>query len=408
MFTVEGKYNTAHVYQKEENVESSCIFQIRTLMNQPFVAGESIRIMADCHTGKGVCIGYTQTLHSRKVCPSLVGVDIGCGVLVARLGKTIGDFDSLDDVIRKNVPSSTSIHKEPTVDMDFSAYRCADALVERDRLVRSAGTLGGGNHFIEIDTDEEGNYYLAVHTGSRNLGAQIADYYQNRAYENLKDRKVFPVDYKDVLDTCRAQGRENEIGKILTQLKAECAEKPVLFREYAYLEGDGFDDYINDMKLAQEYAENNRRTIAAIILEKWLGKSIGDCEFFETIHNYIDTDSMILRKGSVEAKKGQELIIPINMAVGSIIGEGKSCAEMNYSAPHGAGRLMTRTAAKKDISLDDFRNSMKGIYSTCVSRATLDESPQAYKKLEDITPHIEDTVDVKKIIRPVYNFKAPE
>lgn len=408
MFKVKGKYNTAEIFQKEELVEKSCIDQIKLLMDQPFVEGEDIRIMPDCHTGKGVCIGYTQTLRNRKVCPSLVGVDIGCGVFVVKLGSCMEPLSALDKIIRKYIPSSTNVHKTPTTDIDFSTYRCGDALKNKERLLCSIGTLGGGNHFIEIDTEGEGLFYLVIHTGSRNLGLQIAEYYQDKAYEILKTENFHKFDIKALIEDYKARGLEKELPAKLIQLKAECTEKPVLFKEYAYLEGKDFDDYIHDMKLAQEYAKENRRAIASIILDNWLGKALGDFETFETVHNYIDTDSMILRKGSVEAKLGQELIIPINMSEGSIIGIGKSCREMNFSAPHGAGRLMSRTEAKKKISLEEFRKAMDGIYSTCVSKSTLDESPQAYKRLEDILPHIEKTVDAKKIIRPVYNFKAPE
>ena len=377
-------------------------------MNQPFVEGEDIRIMPDCHTGKGVCIGYTQTLRSRKVCPSLVGVDIGCGVLVVKLGSKIGSFPDLDRIIREKIPSSTNVHKTHTTEIDFPTYRCGEYLENRERLLCSIGTLGGGNHFIEVNIDEEKNYYLAIHTGSRNLGLQIAEYYQEVAYEKLKTANSMAIDVKAVIDDYKVRGLAKEISAKLKELKAKCVEEPVLLKEYAYLEGEDFDKYIHDMKLAQEYAKENRKAIASIILEKWLGRKLEDCEYFETVHNYIDTDSMILRKGSVKAKKGQELIIPINMAEGSIIGNGKNCADMNYSAPHGAGRLMSRTAAKKNVSIEEFKASMDGIYSTCVTKATLDESPQAYKRLKDILPHIRKTVEVKKIIKPVYNFKAPE
>ena len=398
MFEIKGKYNTAFVFQTRESVEDSCLEQIETLMNQPFVENEDIRIMPDCHTGVGVCIGYTQTLRNRRVCPSLVGVDIGCGVLVVNLGKNIGNFDVLDMVIRENIPSGNNIHNRPTTEMNFDEFRCS--VSNKDRILRSMGTLGGGNHFIEVDTDGV-NYYLVIHTGSRNLGVQVANFHQDLAYKLMSK----PVDVSSVIADYKARGLEKELSKKLQELKAE-AVKPS--KEYSFLEGEHFDDYISDMKLCQKYAHDNREAIATVILNRWLGKTLNDFEHFETIHNYIDTENMLIRKGAVAAASGTELIIPINMAEGSLICEGKDFSNMNCSAPHGAGRLMSRAEAKKAVSLEEFKDVMSGIYSTCVSSATLDESPMAYKKLKDILPHIESTVKVKKIIKPVYNFKAAE
>lgn len=398
MFEIKGKYNTAFVFQTRESVEGSCLEQIETLMNQPFVENEDIRIMPDCHTGVGVCIGYTQTLRNKRVCPSLVGVDIGCGVLVVNLGKNIGNFDVLDMVIRENIPSGNNIHNHPTTELNFDEFRCS--VSNKDRVLRSMGTLGGGNHFIEVDTDGE-NYYLVIHTGSRNLGVQVANFHQDLAYK-LASR---PADVSNIVADYKARGLEKELSKRLQELKAE-AVKPS--KEYSFLEGEYFDDYISDMRICQKYAHDNREAIATVILNRWLGKSLNNFEHFETIHNYIDTENMLIRKGAVAADAGKELIIPVNMAEGSLICEGKNFSNMNCSAPHGAGRLMSRAEAKKSVSLDEFKDVMSGIYSTCVSSATLDESPMAYKKLKDILPHIESTVKVKKIIKPVYNFKAAE
>jgi tRNA-splicing ligase RtcB (3'-phosphate/5'-hydroxy nucleic acid ligase) len=398
MFEIKGKYNTAFVFQTRGSVEDSCLKQIETLMNQPFVENEDIRIMPDCHTGVGVCIGYTQTLRNRRVCPSLVGVDIGCGVLVVNLGKNIGNFDVLDMVIRENIPSGNNIHNRPTTEMNFDEFHCS--VSNKDRILRSMGTLGGGNHFIEIDTDGV-NYYLVIHTGSRNLGVQVANFHQDLAYKLMSK----PADVSSVIADYKARGLEKELSKKLQELKAE-AVKPS--KEYSFLEGGYFDDYISDMKLCQKYAHDNREAIATVILNRWLGKTLNDFEHFETIHNYIDTENMLIRKGAVAAASGTELIIPINMAEGSLICEGKDFSNMNCSAPHGAGRLMSRAEAKKAVSLEEFKDVMSGIYSTCVSSATLDESPMAYKKLKDVLPHIESTVKVKKIIKPVYNFKAAE
>ena len=245
MFRIKGRYNTAEVFQEKDWVEPSCIDQIKLLMNQPFVEGEDIRIMPDCHTGKGVCIGYTQTLRNRKVCPSLVGVDIGCGVLVVKLGSEIGSFPDLDRIIREKIPSSTNVHKTHTTEIDFSAYRCGEYLENRERLLCSIGTLGGGNHFIEVNVDEEGNYYLAIHTGSRNLGLQVAEYYQKVAYEKLKTANSMAIDVKAVIDDYKARGLEKEISAKLKELKAKCVEEPILLKEYAYLEGKDFDNYIH-------------------------------------------------------------------------------------------------------------------------------------------------------------------
>ena len=414
MFQINGKYNTANVYQTRDLVEDSCVEQIQTIVDQPFVEGERIRIMPDCHTGASVCIGYTQTINNKKVCPNFVGVDINCGVLVVNLGKAIRRNQfldmmcKLDSTIRNNVPSGMNVHSQQTTSIDFDSFLCGEYFINKERLNSSMGTLGGGNHFIELDKDEEGNYYLCIHTGSRNLGLQVASYYQDLAYNRLCSNYT-EADIKALITAYKARGLQREIQ---SKLKEIAEEKAILqskvVKDLAYLEGEDFDNYIHDMKLCQKFAEDNRRTIAKVIIDKWLGSDLKYYESFETVHNYIDMDNMILRKGAVEAGKNKKLIIPINMAEGSIIGVGKSCEDMNNSAPHGAGRLMSRNEAKKIVGLEEFKQSMEGIYSTCVSEETIDESPMAYKKLNDILPHIKDTVDVLTVIKPVFNYKAVE
>lgn len=414
MFSIEGKYNRAQIYQSKDLVEPSCVEQIQTIMNQPFIEGEKIRIMADCHTGASVCIGYTQTLRNKKVCPNFVGVDIGCGVIVVSLGKIFNNintedtFSFLDNIIKTNVPSGLNVNSHATINIDFNKFHCGEHLKNKDRLNCSLKSLGGGNHYIEVDKDDEGNYYLCIHTGSRNLGLQVAEYYQELAYERLIS-KYTETDIKAIIDDYKARGLQKEIQSKLKELAEEREiYKNKVSKDLAFLEGEDFDNYINDMKLCQLFAKYNRKTIAECIVKEWLGKELNELYYFETVHNYIDTDNWILRKGAVEAKEEQRLIIPINMAEGSIIAIGKGYEEMNCSAPHGAGRLMSRGEARRTVSMEEFKNSMEGIYSSCVNESTIDESPMAYKKMNDILPHIQSTVTVEKIIRPVYNFKATE
>lgn len=364
MFTLNGKYNTAKVFT--DNIEQEAISQIINMLNQEAFKDSKVRIMPDVHAGKGCTIGTTMTIKD-KVIPNLVGVDIGCGMDVAFLGKVDIDFQRLDDTIRKYVPSGFSIRDKAHARNQFinlNELHCAEH-IDILRATKSIGTLGGGNHFIEVDKNKNNEYYLVIHSGSRSLGTEIAKYYQEQAIKSLTDTSI-PEDF-------------------------------------AYCTGTLFDSYIHDMIIAQYFATLNRMAILDEILIHMGIEFIGS---FTTIHNYIDTENMILRKGSVSARKGELLIIPINMRDGSLICTGKGNEDWNYSAPHGAGRLMSRSDAKANISLNEFEESMKGIFTTSVKTSTIDESPMAYKPIEDIVNNIADTVDINEIIKPVYNFKA--
>ncbi|NTW72451.1 MAG: RtcB family protein [Eubacteriaceae bacterium] len=367
---IKGKYNTAVVFA--DLIDEKAIEQIRELCDQDWTENLKIRIMPDVHAGAGCTIGTTMTVTDRVV-PNLVGVDIGCGVEVVKFKLETLDYRNLDDYIRGNIPSSFKVYDKIFHDFDLSGLKCLNHLDNHDRIKRSVGTLGGGNHFIEVAVDHIGYQYLSVHCGSRNLGKQVAEYYQEKAFRVLKSKHA---------------GKETKVRKPL-----------------AYLTGEDFDDYINDMRIVQRFAAVNREIIAGRILSRFDIKPI---EQFTTVHNYIDLEKMILRKGAVSANLGERLIIPMNMRDGALICTGKGNPEWNYSAPHGAGRLMSRTEAKLAINLENFKKSMKDIYTTSVSRRTLDEAPDAYKPIESIMGFIRDTVEINEIIRPVYNFKAEE
>lgn len=392
---VKGKYTDAKIFT--DVVEEAALEQIRELCDQNFLEGSKIRIMPDVHAGKGCTIGTTITIKD-KVVPNLVGVDVGCGVLTLELNEKEIDFSMLDKVIREFVPSGSYIHKEirDVVTVDTEEFR-AKSLLSKERTDKSLGTLGGGNHYIEIAKDNEGNFFLSIHTGSRYVGAKIADHYQKVAYRELKK-----LDTDSIVEQLKLEGRHKEIASTLKTLKENA---PEIKKDLAYLEGSYFDDYIHDMKLAQEYALQNREEIAKIIVSNM---SFNVIDSFDTIHNYIDTENMILRKGAVSAQKGERLIIPINMRDGSIIGVGKGNPDWNYSAPHGAGRVLSRSKARKQVVFEDFKETMKDVWTSSVSEDTIDESPFAYKNMRDITENIGDAVEILKIIKPVYNFKASE
>lgn len=395
MRTVTGKYGTAKIFT--DLVEDSAVNQVQTLMNQEFVNGCKVRMMPDIHSGKGCTIGTTMEIRD-KICPNLVGVDTGCGMHTTIMPSTIfPDFEKLDQVIHEYIPSGFNIRKEPhhyIRNTHLDELLCRDSVdIERAKL--SLGTLGGGNHFIEIDRDDDGHYYLVVHTGSRHLGVEVAEYYQNWAYDSLKQNHKNRRNY--LIESLLAQGREREIQKELSNLVCDIP------KDLAYVGGILFDSYLHDMKIVQEYARWNRLAIADDIRTFMNWEIIGD---FETVHNYIDTDRMILRKGAVSAELGEKLLIPMNMRDGSLICIGKGNPDWNYSAPHGAGRMMSRAEAKRKIDISEFEESMNGIYTTSVSEGTIDESPMAYKPMESIIENIGDTVDILKVIKPVYNFKA--
>ena len=395
---IKGKYGEAKVYASV--VDETTIEQVKTLMNQKFIKDSQVRIMADCHAGKGCVIGTTITLTDCCV-PSLVGVDIGCGMLTVKLGKMNIDLVKLDRFIRKKIPSDNDVRSEALPSsVNINKLVCYDKIDNKDRIRRSLGTLGGGNHFIEIDKDDEDNLYLVVHSGSRNLGKQVCELYIQRAIDDWMSKKNNAI--QSLIKRYNKLNKVNKIEEGLKRLKTKYDTKD---RSLLPLYGQSFIDYIHDMKICQEFAYENRIDIATLILEH-LGLNLNDYEYFQTIHNYINMDDMILRKGSISAYENEIVLIPINMRDGSILAKGKSNNDYNYSAPHGAGRILSRTKAMETVTLEQFKESMKGIYSTSVQPSTIDESPFAYKSIDDIIPNIIDTVEVIKIIKPIYNYKA--
>lgn len=403
---VEIKSNTGNIVKIfAETIEDAVYEQIKKLINYSAYENSKIRIMSDCHAGKGCVVGTTIQLVD-KVTPNLVGVDIGCGVLVVDLGNININFELLDNTIKRFVPAGFDIHKQPWAKFDELEELISLNSVDQKRAIYSLGTLGGGNHFVSIEQSEKtGHKYLVIHTGSRNLGVQVCKFYQDLAFKKLNEMTEIKKQVTDeVIAKCKAEGRQKDIPKELKKALANI-KKPSADKELAHLEGSDFKNYIWDMEIVQRFAALNRATIAKIILQKMGWKELGR---FETIHNYIDTKNMILRKGSISAQAGEKVIIPMNMRDGSLICVGKGNADWNYSAPHGAGRLMSRSKAKSAISMKDFEKSMKGIYSTTVSRSTIDESPMAYKNMDEIVRCIEPTVDIIDVIKPLYNFKAGE
>ena len=397
MIELKGKFAEAKVFT--DVVDNESISQVINLLNQPYVEGSKVRMMPDIHAGAGCTIGTTMTIKD-KICPNLVGVDIGCGMETIRIKETHIEPQKLDKVIRANIPSGFEIRSVPhryAKDIDLSDLHCAKR-VNTNRAYNSIGTLGGGNHFIEANKDETGNIYIVVHSGSRHLGLEIANFYQESAYKSLTSNSKEEIDA--VITQLKESGRQKEIQNILKEMKAKKSPVP---KPLAYVEGDMFERYLHDMKIAQKFASLNRQAMMDIIVKE-MGLHV--VEQFTTIHNYIDVDNMILRKGSVSAKDGERLIIPINMRDGSLICTGKGNSDWNYSAPHGAGRLMSRSAAKETFTVSEFKKQMEGIFTTSVNRSTLDECPMAYKSIEDIVGNIEPTVSIDAILKPIYNFKA--
>ena len=398
MIEIKGKYNTAKIFT--DTVEEGALAQIKLLCDQAFTAGSRIRIMPDVHMGAGCTIGTTMTI-SDKIVPNLVGVDIGCGMETVRLREKRIDMSKLDKLIHSAIPSGFDIRKQPhryVDEIDLGQLHCRKAVNTR-RGELSIGTLGGGNHFIEVDKAEDGTLYLVVHSGSRKLGLEVATYYQEQAYRQCSGSTQADIDA--LIERLKAEGRHKEIDAAVKALKN--AKNTGIPKSLAYVSGELFEQYIHDMKLMQQFAALNRR---AIMDELIRGMKLTVEEQFTTIHNYVDTDSMVLRKGAVSARAGEKLLIPINMRDGSLICIGKGNEEWNCSAPHGAGRLMSRTQAKQRFTLAQFKEQMDGVYSTTISRDTLDECPMAYKPMDDILRHIGDTVEVACVIRAVYNFKA--
>lgn len=377
-------------------VEQEAIDQIAALSDFEPYLHSMVRIMPDVHAGAGCTVGTTMTIGD-KLTPNLVGVDIGCGMFVIPLGKIDLDLQKLDEAINERIPSGQNIHETPVVTMpEIEQLRCLKAL-ELDKVYASIGTLGGGNHFIEANEDTEGNQYIVIHSGSRNLGVRVCKFYQKRAVEQIAD---VSAEVRRVIAELKAQGRHREISDAI-----KAVERKTVNEALAYVEGDALADYLHDMAITQRYATLNRETMARIIVDG-LGIDVDWSETFHTIHNYIDIEHGILRKGSVSAQEGERLIIPMNMRDGSLICIGKGNPDWNFSAPHGAGRLMSRSKAKETISMAEFRDSMSEIYSTSVCESTIDEAPQAYKPMASIVEAIAPSATIERIIRPIYNFKA--
>ncbi len=402
MLEIKGRYNTAISYATI--IEEEAIEQIRRMCDHEFTEGSKIRIMPDVHAGKGCTIGTTMTVEG-KVVPNIVGVDIGCGMYTVNLGKSDIDLEKFDEAAHY-IPSGMNVWEGRQEKFDLTALRCFRELKETKWLERSLGTLGGGNHFIEIDRAADGTNYLVIHSGSRNLGKQVAELYQKLAV-NLSRGYGDYLDKRDeIIRTYKEQGRKSEIQAALKELHWQVYESETPIPEdLCYLSDKYLEDYLFDVVICQSFARRNREKMAEILLER---SGISGGEAFHTIHNYIDTDAMILRKGAIAARAGEKLLIPINMRDGSVLATGKGNPEWNYSAPHGAGRLMSRSKAKNTLSMEEYQAEMKGIYTTSVNEKTLDEAPMAYKSLEDIIDVIRETVDVIDIMKPIYNFKASD
>lgn len=398
MIELKGTYNEAKIFT--DHADESSIAQVRVLLEQEFVSGSRIRLMPDIHAGAGCTICTTMTITD-KIVPNLVGVDIGCGMETALLKEKHIELQKLDKIIYEKIPSGFEIREKthPYFDeIDLTQLYCYKH-INPARAEKSLGTLGGGNHFIEADKDEDGNLYLVVHSGSRHLGLEVAQYYQEEGWKALNG--TAKKDIKLLIADLKAQGREQEIQAAIEARKSTV--KTDVPRTLAYVTGDLFGQYIHDMKIIQKYAVLNRQAMMREIVK---GMKLHVKEQFTTVHNYIDTDAMILRKGAVSAKKGEKLLIPVNMRDGSLICTGKGNEDWNESAPHGAGRLMSRSAARQAFTVSEFKKQMSGVYTTSVNKGTLDECPMAYKGMEEIVANIADTAEIDKIIRPVYNFKA--
>lgn len=406
MQEVKGKWNTAKVFT--DVVDEKSLQQINGLCDQEFTSGAKIRLMPDVHAGAGCTIGTTMTIKD-KICPNLVGVDIGCGMetlcikAASEVSRNFNGAD-LDKIIRKNIPSGFNIRKFPHAFVEQVEWDNIKGHYNKKRAWLSLGTLGGGNHFIEADRDDEGNLYIVVHSGSRHAGLEIADYYQEQAWRQLNGNAE--EDCRKLIERLKAEGKEQEIQEKLEELKAQISTD--IPKDLAYVSGELFDDYINDMRIMQHFAMLNRKAMVQSISIGLRIKQEDIIEQFTTIHNYIDTEKMILRKGAVSAQKGEKLLIPINMRDGSLICVGKGNEDWNCSAPHGAGRVMSRNKARKELSLEEFKAEMSGIWSSTVNLETIDEAPMAYKTMDDIVANIDPTAEIVKVIKPIYNYKAAE
>lgn len=400
MLEIKGKINTALCYAKI--VEEEAIEQIRRMCDYEFTIGSKIRIMPDVHAGKGCTIGTTMTVVDKAV-PNIVGVDIGCGMYTVNLGKEKIDFEKLDEAAHF-IPSGMNVWEGRQEKFDLTSLRCYRNLRDTKRLERSLGTLGGGNHFIEIDQAQDGTKYLVIHSGSRNLGKQVAEIYQQLAIDLNKGKETYFQQRDEIIRTYKTAGKREKIQEALEKISWNKRET-TMPEDLCFLYGTYFEDYLHDVKIVQDFAKKNREKMAEVILDR---TNMTGTEAFHTIHNYIDTDEMILRKGAIAAHKDEKVLIPINMRDGSVLAIGKGNEEWNYSAPHGAGRLMSRRKAKESLSMEDYKKMMEGVYTTSVNESTLDEAPMAYKSLEDIIDVIRETVDVIDVMKPIYNFKASD
>ncbi|EPE61958.1 UPF0027 family protein [Exiguobacterium sp. S17] len=387
-----GKYNQAKVFN--ERIDDMTRAQIQTLVDQPFTEGAAIRIMPDMHAGKGSVVGTTMTIHD-KIVPNLVGVDLGCGMLCTEINVKRIDFQKLDDMIRQLVPSGMNIRESAHSYASKVPLEDVRAPYKLDRALRSVGTLGSGNHFIEVNRDDQGRTFLVIHSGSRHLGVQIAEHYQQRAIRHMMDT----TEVQNEIERLKEAGREGDIQAYLEYAKT--AKQGL--RDLAYIEGTDMDDYMHDVRIAQQYAASNRLAMTDVIVEAMNWNVVDQ---FDTVHNYIDHDDMILRKGAISAKAGERVIIPMNMRDGSLICTGKGNPDWNFSGPHGAGRIMSRSAARKRVDFNEFKKAMEGVWSSSVRKSTIDESPFVYKSMKEIVRYIEPAVTIDQLIKPLYNFKA--
>ena len=398
MMEIKGKVNTALCFAKV--IEDIAVEQIRRMCDYPFTEGSQIRIMPDVHAGKGCTIGTTMTIKDKAV-PNVVGVDIGCGMYTVNLGKVDIDMEQMDAAAHF-IPSGTDVWEGRTERFDLLELRCYRELKDVRRLERSLGTLGGGNHFIEIDQASDGTKYLVIHSGSRNLGKQVAEHYQRLAVDLNKGKEEYFQKKDALIAEYKATGRRKEIQAALKELHWNSHDATIP-EDLCFVYGQYLDDYLHDVEICQQFARRSRERMAEIILGR-LGLTVQDA--FHTIHNYIDTEEMILRKGAIAAHEGERVLIPINMRDGSVLAIGRGNPEWNYSAPHGAGRILSRSEAKQVLDLDEYRKEMAGVYTTSVNEKTLDEASMAYKSLSDIIDVISESVDVIEVLKPIYNFKA--
>ncbi|CAH2213260.1 RtcB family protein [Tepidibacter aestuarii] len=407
MIEIKGKYNTAKIFI--DTIEQETINQITDLLNQEFIDGSRVRIMPDTHAGKGCTIGTTMTIQD-KIVPNLVGVDIGCGMICVELGNIHLEFSKLDEFIRTNIPFGYAINQHAQTDFKNSISNLIcfrDLPKSAKEFNRALGSLGSGNHFIELNVDKNDVKYLVVHSGSRNLGKQVATYYQNKAYDYHNGLNEKYEDEKSkLINNYKKQGKRKEIQNALKQLQKEYIKESEIPKDLCYLKGKLMNDYLHDMKIVQQYANLNRELMAKRIIEECLNLQYEKLSKFQTIHNYIDLENMILRKGAISAKKNEKVIIPINMRDGSIIATGKGNEDWNESAPHGAGRLMSRSKAKQLLNINEYKESMKDVWTTSVRESTIDEAPMAYKPIEEIVENTKDTINIIDVIRPLYNFKS--